>query len=152
MSFPYGMIELQLELNSWKECGKKLSHFGIKCIDILKNHVYYPHVRQMEYAECPIHETSFSSCHRCAYNSKDNYYSLLQVWRVSIMFTYFFVYFIRHHVESFSKIITFGFFAPNILPDINMTAQYICISPVFHCTPYDLPQVSGCVIIQKLYI
>jgi hypothetical protein len=50
MTFPYGMIELQVELNSLKECGRKASHYGIMCIEILKNHVYHPHVRPMECA------------------------------------------------------------------------------------------------------
>jgi len=36
------MIELQVELYSWKECGRKVSHYSIMCIEILNKHVYHP--------------------------------------------------------------------------------------------------------------
>ena len=84
------MMELQVELNSWKICGRKLSHYDIILIEILKIHVYHPHVRPMEYADSSTHETYFTSCQICAHNSRDNHYSLLQVWWLSIIFTKFF--------------------------------------------------------------
>jgi hypothetical protein len=51
------MIELQVELNSWKERGRKLSHVNITCIEILKNNVYYPHIRPREYVDFLTHVT-----------------------------------------------------------------------------------------------
>jgi len=65
------------------------------------------------------------------------------------LFYIIFIYVIRH---VFWKKWHSALFAQIFLPGINTTSQFICISPVFHCTPYGLPQVSGCVIIQMFYI
>jgi len=87
-----------VELNSWKECGRKY-HIIALCGEILKNHVYYPHVTPMKCAGIPTYVTYFYSCKRCAYNSRDIRYSLLQARRLSIIVTLFFIYFIMHRVE-----------------------------------------------------
>jgi hypothetical protein len=147
------MIELQLELNSLKECGRKFSHYGIMCTEILKNHVYHPHVSSMECAGSLTHDTYFSSCQRCACSSRDNHYSLLEVlMSVDYFYVIFFIFFITHDVERALEIITFSFVCTKFMTLYHMAAQCVCISPVFHCTPHGLPQVSGCVIIHKLYI
>jgi len=120
------------------------------CIEILKNHVYCPHVRPMKSADFPTHVKYFYSCQRCAYNSRDIHYSLFQARRGSIIVTLFFIYFIKHHVERVLVKITFTIaqtFDLALIREHNMYVSHLystVLQTVF------LRYLT--IIIQKLYI
>jgi hypothetical protein len=58
-TLPKELFSWQAKLKSWKECGRKLSHYGIMCTEIQRNHVYYSHVGPMKCADIPTHVTYF---------------------------------------------------------------------------------------------
>jgi len=61
-TLPKELLSWQAKLKSWKECGRKLSHYGIMCTEIQRNHVYYSHVGPMKCADIPTHVTYLYSC------------------------------------------------------------------------------------------